>query len=106
MYIDLRYVDWSQESERGKWLKLPERNKRFIINKNPLFRKKDCDCDAVFIAAELVTNVYTYYPEAQDIKPRDLFEDIVDRKYMHPPGESDDPLDYYPKPYSRHERSD
>lgn len=77
MFFDTRGIDWPVETEKSKWLKIPEHCKRCYINNHRLLRKRDPDCDAVFIAAGLITIVYKNYPEAKNRKPYNIYEDIL-----------------------------
>lgn len=105
MIVDDRGINPFAGTEKSKWLRMPERRKRCAINNNPHLRKRDVDCDAVFIAVELVTRVYKNYPEAKNTTPWDVYEGILEKKFMHLPPEKADsnhPLwRELPDPYER-----
>jgi len=58
-----------------------------------------------FIAAELITKVYKNYPEAENTPPWDVYEGILEKKFMHLPAEKPANEGWWwerePEPYER-----
>ena len=103
--FETRGIDWPADSEKSKWLRMPEWTKRCYINNHRLLRKRDLDCDATFVVAGLVTKVYKNYPETENTHSWDVYDGILEKKFMHLPPEKSDsnhPLwREQPDPYER-----
>jgi hypothetical protein len=80
MVVDLNGISPFEVTQKSKWLRMPDRRKRYMLCNHLLGpagrRIQDPTHDTISVAVGLITIVYHKYPNLENRGPLDIYDDI------------------------------